>query len=62
MKLIYMIYAQICTNLFTKNEAVNQGGGERGGRREGMLKLLVKVSLKFKRSFGDLLHINPQKM
>ena len=57
-----MINAQICTNLFTKNEAVNQGGGERGGRREGMLKLLVKVSLKFKRSFGDLLHINPQKM
>ena len=35
--------------------------GERG-RREGILKLLVKVSLKFERSFGDLLHINPQKM
>ena len=33
-----------------------------GGRREGILKLLVKVSLKFERSFGDLLHINPQKM
>ena len=34
----------------------------RGGRREGTLKLLVKVSLKFERSFGDLLRINPQKM
>ena len=34
----------------------------KGGRREGILKLLVKVSLKFGRSFGDLLHINPQKM
>ena len=33
-----------------------------GGRREDILKLLVKVSLKFERSFGDLLHINPQKM
>ena len=32
------------------------------GRREGILKLLVKVSLKFERSFGDLLHINPKKM
>ena len=33
----------------------------RGGRREGTLKLLVKVSLKFERSFGDLLRVNPQK-
>ena len=33
----------------------------KGGRREGILKLLVKVSLKFERSFGDLLYINPQK-
>ena len=33
-----------------------------GGRREGILKLLIKVSLKFERSFGNLLHINPQKM
>ena len=41
-----------------KIEAVNQGGG----RRESIIKLLVKVWLKFQRSFGDLLHINPQKM
>ena len=33
-----------------------------GGRREGILKFLVKVSLKFERSFGDLLHIYPQKI
>ena len=32
------------------------------GKREGILKLLVKISLKFERSFGDLFHINPQKM
>ena len=38
-----------------------QSGGE-GGRREDILNLLVKVSLKLERSFGDLLHINPQKM
>ena len=31
-------------------------------KREGILKLLVKVWLKFERSFGDLLHINLQKM
>ena len=49
------------TSCLPKNEVVNHGGG-RGGRREGILKLLVKVSLKFERSFGDLLHINPQKM
>ena len=32
------------------------------GRREGILKLLVKVWLKIERSFGDLIHVNPQKM
>ena len=37
--------------------------GDREGRsREGTLKLLVKVWLKFERSFGDLLHTNKQKM
>ena len=34
----------------------------KGGRRESILKLLVKVLLKFERSFGYLLHMNPQKM
>ena len=63
VKLIYMIYAQICTN---PNSSCLQKmrlsiRGERG-RREGILKLLVKVSLKLERSFGNLLHINPQKM
>ena len=68
-----MINAQVCTNPNTsclpKNEAVNQGGGVggnrvggEGGRKEGILKLLVNLSLKFERSFGDLLHINLQKM
>ena len=34
----------------------------KGGRGEGIPKLLVKVSLKFERSFGYLLPINPEKM
>ena len=33
-----------------------------GRSREGILKMLVKVWLKFERSFGDLLHTNKQKM
>ena len=63
MKLIYIIYAQIWTNPNTsclqKMRLSIKGDG---GRREDVLKLLVKVSLKFERSFVDLLHINPQKM
>ena len=63
MKFIYMIYAQIYTKPNTtclqKMRLSIRGEGE---RREGILKLLVKVSLKFERFLGDLLHINPQKM
>ena len=58
---IYDISPDMCypnTFRLPKNGAVNQ----EGGRREGILKLLVKVWLKFERSFGDLLHINPQKV
>ena len=60
---IYMIYDQIRTNLNTfclqKMRLSIRGEGE---RREGILKLLVKISLRFERPFGDLLHINPQKI
>ena len=63
MKLICMIHAQIRTNPNTsylqKMRLPIRGEGR---RTEGILKLLVKVSLKFERSFWDLLHINPQKM
>ena len=44
--------------LFTKSEAVNQGTG----RKERGHPKILRVSLKFERSFGDLLHINPQTM
>ena len=58
-----MIYAQICTNLnafcLQKMRLSIMGEGE---GREGLLKLLVKISLRFERPFGDFLHINPQKM
>ena len=63
MKLIYMIklkYVLTPTPLVYQKMRLSIRG--EGGRREGILKLLVKVSLKFERSFGDLLHINPQKM
>ena len=63
MKLIYMIYAQICTNPNTSClQKMRLSIRGEGGRREGILKLLVKVSLKFERSFGNLLHINSKKM
>ena len=63
MKLIYMIYAQICTNQKTPClQKMRLSIRGKGGRREGILKKLVIVSLKFGRSFGNLLHINPQKM
>ena len=62
MKLIYMIYAQICTNHHTYClQKMRLSIRRERGRRDGILKLRVKVSLKFGRSFGDLLHINPQK-
>ena len=63
MKLIYMIklkYVLTPTPLVYQKMRLSIRG--EGGRREGMLKLLVNVSLKFERSSGNLLHINPQKM
>ena len=63
MKLIYMIklkYVLTPTPLVYQKMRLSIRG--KGGRGEGIPKLLVKVSLKFERSFGYLLPINPEKM